>query len=82
MADIDAFNFKLTPSEKAQPGWNRLRQHLEFLLETARRKNDGPLNAEETARLRGRIECLKAILDFGTTPPPMGDGEGRSDTFV
>jgi hypothetical protein len=45
--------------------WNKIRRHYEARLETMRRKNDGVLTPEETARLRGRIAEIKNLLAIG-----------------
>lgn len=42
--------------------WVRLRAHLQERMDLCRRKNDGDLDPDETARLRGRIAQLKEIL--------------------
>lgn len=40
-------------------------------LDKYRRKNDGQLNADETARLRGRIAELKELLTLSTPAPAL-----------
>jgi hypothetical protein len=49
--------------------WRRLRGHLEDKLGELRGQNDGELDQFQTAKLRGRIECLKGIIALGDEPP-------------
>lgn len=42
--------------------WVKLTEHYEARLQLLRQKNDNVLSAEETARLRGRIAEVRAIL--------------------
>lgn len=42
--------------------WAKIRTHYEGELASLRKKNDGNINTEETARLRGRIAEVKALL--------------------
>lgn len=42
--------------------WVKLTEHYEARLQLLRSKNDNVLPAEETARLRGRIAEVRAIL--------------------
>ena len=61
--------FCLTREERLSPLWVRLESSLKERLDTARRKNDGALSAEDTARLRGRIAVLKELLELGEQAP-------------
>lgn len=66
---IDNF---LTQDERTSPVWESVRGHLERMLADKRKENDSQnLTSEQTATLRGHIECLKAMLALGRTPPPM-----------
>lgn len=72
MSDLlDAF--ELTEGEKLSPLWARLKAHLETQLKTLRAKNDRTQTEVETARLRGHIECLKAIVALGDDRPQTGE---------
>jgi hypothetical protein len=77
---IDGLYLKLTPGERLSPVWIKVRDHLEVMLEIDRTKNERSLSAEDTARLRGRIGCLREILALGVDPPPMLDGGGELAT--
>lgn len=66
---IDNF---LTEEERSSSAWKTIKEHLERLLAKKRVENDNPkLTDVETATLRGHIECLKAVIALGRTPPPM-----------
>ena len=78
--DIDDHNFKLSPGERASPVWQRVSKHVEFLLETARKRNDNHQDEVKTASLRGEIKSLRSILAFGTDPPPILDDGGEPET--
>lgn len=60
---------KLTEAEKISALWIRLHAHLSEKLEIARKKNDGDLTPDQTAKLRGRISALKEILALSETEP-------------
>lgn len=60
---------KLTTAETHGALWQKLKDHLEDRLAEHRRKNDGDLDATQTARLRGRIAELKVLLDLATPEP-------------
>lgn len=64
--------FSLTEHDKAQGLWVRLRAHLEYRLDDARRRNDGPLSDYATASLRGEIKTLKRIIALGDARPVIG----------
>ena len=63
--------FKLTRQEIDSATWMRLKSYIEQRLEVARRKNDGRLDVEETARVRGQIATWKELLalEVPTTTP-------------
>lgn len=65
--------FRVEAHEQTTPLWRALRDHYEQKLAALRIQNDSRLNAEDTARLRGRIEEVKALLalsDPPRKPPP------------
>lgn len=64
--------FKLRPLERDSDVWKRIREHLETRLETMRRKNDGDLGPEDTAKVRGRIAELKYLLGLDKPAPTQG----------
>lgn len=51
--------------------WRRLKAHIVERLEMLRLKNDGALNPEETARIRGQIAELKYIADLDKPDPQI-----------
>ncbi len=66
--------FELTEGEKRHPLWMRLKSHLETQLQSMRERNDSAkLTEEETAALRGHIQCLKSLLTLGEDRPSTGD---------
>lgn len=64
--------FSLSESEKRHPLWIKLANHLKAKLSELRSRNDGPLDADETAKLRGQIQCLRGLLALGDEPPTDG----------
>ena len=68
----------LTEMDRHSATWKKLQAHYEDRLAKLRVENDGRLNADDTARLRGRIHECKALLALGTDRPVI-DGDG--DTF-
>ena len=57
--------FELSPGERHSPLWIKLVEHFNVRLSTLREQNDQRLSAEETALLRGEINCLKALIRLG-----------------
>lgn len=53
--------------------WLRVKRYYESRLETLRRQNDADLDDISTARLRGRIMEIKALLDLDTPDPAIRD---------
>lgn len=49
--------------------WKAIQARYSSRLEELRRKNDGLLNAEQTAHLRGRIAETKELLTLGDPVP-------------
>jgi hypothetical protein len=56
---------KLTYEERHSALWVKLAEHLEARLDLLRAKNDNPIPAEETSRLRGQIREVKSLLALG-----------------
>jgi hypothetical protein len=54
--------------------WLRLRAHYEARLLLLRSSNDGNLSAEQTAKIRGRIAEVKALLALEKDTPVVTDG--------
>jgi hypothetical protein len=66
--------FALTEGERNHPLWKRLCAHLEAELRNQRAKNDGDLDPQDTAKVRGHIRCLKGLIALGAPPLPPQDG--------
>lgn len=54
----------LTRAELQGPVWKKLEKHMQDRLDAHRQKNDGDLPTEKTAKLRGQIAELKALLNI------------------
>lgn len=67
-ADTDD-RFELTEGEKTGPFWARLKKYLEDELATQRIKNDAQQPGEDTAMIRGHIDCLKGLIALGDDDP-------------
>jgi len=57
--------FVLTEGERNHPLWRKLETHLQNRVVILRAKNDGPLDALQTATIRGQITEVKALLSYG-----------------
>ena len=51
--------------------WKKVEKYANDRLDEHRKRNDGDLNADKTANLRGRIAELKALLDLARVPPEV-----------
>lgn len=64
----------LAPSDLKSETWAKLVSHMERRLQTLREQNDGQLDGDKTARLRGQIAEVKGLLALGHPPAaPMSD---------
>ena len=71
-------DFYLTTDERNSGTWQSLKAHFERMLAKKRIDNDNPkLTDVETATLRGHIDCLKAMIALGKTPPQMAATAAR-----
>jgi hypothetical protein len=61
--------FELRDADKLNPLWARLSGHYRDRLAMLRAQNDADLSAEETARIRGQIKEVKALLSMGRDKP-------------
>lgn len=68
--NFPAPEFKLSPGDRVQPLWAKLKAHLEERLAKARERNDADLTPDQTAKIRGEISCLKRLLALGQDEPP------------
>lgn len=69
--------FFLTPQERIDPLWLKLRAWMREELASRRERNDEGLDEHHTASLRGEIKLLKSILKLDAERPiiqtPKGD---------
>lgn len=68
-------NSILSDLEKQSAAWTKVKRHIEQRIEDLRRKNDGDLDPDDTARLRGRIAELKNLLAAVEPPPALASDE-------
>lgn len=59
----------LTAELRHSATWVVLKKHLEGRLDILRRQNDGDMDERRSARLRGRIAEVKAMLALGEDKP-------------
>lgn len=60
---------KLAPHEAQSALWLKIKEHMESRLAVHRRKNDGDLDATQTARIRGRIAELLNLMAMDKPDP-------------
>lgn len=63
----------ITTHDRNSAVWQKLKPYLESRLEMLRQQNDGNRTEAQTAKLRGRIAEIKAILSLGTDKPQVPD---------
>ena len=56
--------FRLSPVERQDPVWQRVRGHIEERIDQLRRENDQDLSEVKTASTRGKISALTALLSL------------------
>ena len=61
--------FILSEGEKHHPLWVKLVEHFQEKIDIAHGKIEGDLTEQQTARLRGHIQCLKSIISLGDESP-------------
>ena len=66
-----------TVADRQQRGFRALRESLEARVALLREKNDGELDAIQTATLRGQIKELKALLRDMEEARPVEFKKGR-----
>ena len=76
--------FTLTPIERGDPLWLKLRAYLERRIADHRQDNDNDHDAAKTAHLRGRIAALNGLIaldrdpiDFGFKDFPAAHSDGK-----
>jgi len=60
--------FALKAIERHDPLWLKLRGHMERRIEQLRRENDQDLDPTKTARIRGQIAALSALVALDRDP--------------
>ena len=55
---------KLSVADRANPLWVRLMDHFNQRIAKLRSDNDCDLDAEQTAKMRGRISEIKALMSL------------------
>ena len=63
--------FKLTAIEKESSLWKRIEKEVIAMRDAARKRNDGPLTADQTAKVRGEIAKCTEILDWADPNPEI-----------
>ena len=61
----------ITEGERRGAVWHKLSEYLDAQLTVLRTRNDKDLSEHVTARLRGRIDAVKALLSLGTDKPVL-----------
>ncbi len=65
-------DFTLSVEERnVNPLWKRILAHLTEQRDILRSRNDGALDAIETAHLRGRIQQLNALIALDADKPDI-----------
>ena len=64
--------FSLTPIERNDPLWHKLRAYMERCISDHRQDNDNSHDAAKTAELRGRIAAYKGLIALDRDPIDLG----------
>ena len=67
-------DFTLSTVERTSSLWIKLEQFMAERLDKAHARNEQNLPPEETAKIRGEIAALKALMRLGREPMPPIDG--------
>lgn len=59
----------ITEIESNSALWLKIKAHYEARLQTLREQNDADRDPDKTAKLRGRIAEVKALLGLDAPPP-------------
>jgi hypothetical protein len=63
--------FSMTSADRQSAVWLKLKEHYTQRLNTLREQNDGNLDAEATAKIRGRIAEARQFLALGKEAPQV-----------
>lgn len=67
----------LTEQDRHSACWLKLKAYYEERLALLRVQNDADLNDMDTAKLRGRIKEIRALLGLGEDKPVIVNDEDR-----
>ncbi|MEK9796293.1 MAG: hypothetical protein VW713_06045 [Alphaproteobacteria bacterium] len=62
--------FALSDSDKTSPTWLRIKKHLQARVEALRNELEQDLPEDRTAKVRGRLAEVRALLSVEKDPPP------------
>lgn len=75
MSDIKSADPVLDNNDLQSIAWIKLQRHFEARLQELRARNDGNLDAIQTASLRGEIRNLKSSLALGNRDQAMQEAD-------
>lgn len=75
MSDIKPADPVLDNNDLQSIAWIKLQKYFEARLQELRARNDGNLDAIQTASLRGEIRNLKSSLALATRDPAMQEAD-------
>lgn len=64
-------DFKLTELESQSALWQKIEKELKARLQMLREKNDNDMEPLDTARIRGEIKTIKAMLAWAQALPTI-----------
>lgn len=64
--------FALSPIERNDPLWIKLRVYMERCIADHRQDNDNPHGEAKTAEIRGRIAAYKGLIALDRNPIDFG----------
>lgn len=62
---------ELTDADRASPLWDKLMRRTKIRIDRAHLDNERTLSPEQTAKVRGRLEELRAFERLNTNEPPF-----------
>lgn len=70
---IEQEQFELTAIEQASPLWGKLMVYFEGRKRSLRAKNEGDLDPIQTAKVRGQLAELRALMTLNEEPLDITD---------